>query len=281
MKALIDADILCYEFGNMKDLETGGLLAWPIVRKFVDERIDSILTAVGATSHSLYLTDSKSNYRNEVATILPYKGHRPSDKPPHWQEIRDHLVDQYDAEVQYGIEADDACGIEQWSTITRGGTTTNEISGDWESTIICSRDKDLSMIPGWHYSWECGNQKEKKWFVNETDGIRFFYKQLLTGDATDNILGLYRVGEKASCVKALDDMTDEYEMYCHVEKEYEARFGGYAFQFLSENAALLWIKRSTEHDTALGPDYEVFIRLDALEADREEAESFQEKERDS
>lgn len=245
MKAILDADIICYEFGDMKDLETGDLLAWPIVRKFVDERIDSILTAVSADSFVLYLTDSKSNFRNEVATILPYKGHRPSDKPPHWEEIRQHLIDNYDAEVCYGIEADDACGIEQYSTAVANG-----IGGETDcwTTIICSRDKDLHMIPGWHYSWECGKQKERKWFVNETDAIRFFYKQLLTGDATDNILGLYRVGEKASCVKALDDMTDEYDMWKHVESEYYSRFGGYSYQFMLENARLLWILRDQPED---------------------------------
>lgn len=256
MKAIVDADILCYEFGNMKDLDTGDLLAWPIVRKFVDERIQQILEGAGADEAVYYLTDSESNYRNAVATILPYKGHRTSEKPPHWGDIRQHLIDNYDAEVQYGIEADDRCGIEQ--SIAYRETVTYVDDDPYHfytpyvkecllkeecDTIICSRDKDLSMIAGWHYSWPCGNQKERKWFVSEEDGIRFFYKQLLTGDATDNILGLYRVGEKANCVKALDDMTDELDMFKHVYKEYENRFGAYAYQFLEENARLLWICR--------------------------------------
>lgn len=244
MKALIDADIFCYEFGNMTELETGELLPWEITRSLVDERIDSILKAVEATSSVFYLTDSKSNFRNEVATILPYKGHRPADKPPHWANIRQHLIDNYDAEVQYGIEADDACGIEQ----TRMNTNAGVVGKDEGWSIICSRDKDLSMIPGWHYQWPCGKQKEKKWFVNEEEGIRFFYKQLLTGDATDNILGLYRIGDKASCVKALDDMTDEVDMFEHVLLEYRARFGSYWELFMYENAHLLWIRRGEDPD---------------------------------
>lgn len=246
MRALVDADIICYEFGNMKDLDDGELLPWEIVRKFVDERIDNILEGSGATSASYYLTDSKSNFRNEVATILPYKGHRPSDKPPYWSDIRQHLIDNYDAEVIYGMEADDKCGIEQtkgYMRVSRPEYDNPYDCPDNYTTIICSRDKDLKMIPGWHYSWECGNQKEKKWFVNEQDGIRFFYKQLLTGDATDNILGLYRVGDKAACVKQLDDITEELDMYKHVHKEYVSRFGSYADQFLEENGKLLWILR--------------------------------------
>jgi len=258
MKALVDADIFCYEFGNMTDLETGDLLPWEITRSLVDERIQSILKATGATDSVYYLTDSKSNFRNQVATILPYKGHRPSDKPPHWANIRQHLIDNYDAEVQYGIEADDACGIAQCAnnyvahSMELGGHTATH-------TIICSRDKDLSMIPGWHYQWQCGKQKEKKWFVSEQEGIRFFYKQLLTGDATDNILGLYRIGDKASCVKALDDITDEVDMFIHVYKEYYARFGSYWQQFMYENAQLLWIKRDTAY-----VDKEVTVRLDDI-----------------
>ena len=259
MKAIIDADIICYEFGNMKDLDDDTLLPWEIVRKFVDERIDNIFEGAGATSAVYYLTDSKSNFRNQVATILPYKGHRPTEKPPYWGNIRQHLIDNYDAEVIYGMEADDKCGIEQhkdWTEMVKymdgsewsKGTLAEGKWGDHCNTIICSRDKDLKMIPGWHYSWECGNQKEKKWFVSEQDGIRFFYKQLLTGDATDNILGLYRVGDKAACVKQLDDIDDEYDMYCHVYKEYKSRFGSYGFQFLEENAKLLWILREEENE---------------------------------
>lgn len=276
MIALIDADILCYEFGNMKDLDTGDLLAWPIVRSFVDERIDLIMEATDSTTSVLYLTDSASNFRNRVATILPYKGHRPTEKPPHWGEIRQHLIDNYDATVCYGIEADDAVGIAQSlandavivaeAEVELHGTFSGEFP---DHTIICSRDKDLHMIAGWHYSWPCGNQKEKKWFVNETDGIRFFYKQLLTGDATDNILGLYRVGEKASCVKALDDMTGELDMYTAVYKEYKSRFGSYAGKFLYENAALLWIKRQDDSDLDHYSSYmaedEIHIRLDHLD----------------
>lgn len=262
----------------MTDLDTGDLLAWEITRKLVDDRISGILDAVEATDSVFYLTDSKSNFRNQVATILPYKGHRPSDKPPHWQNIRQHLIDNYDAEVQYGIEADDACGIAQTSAMDRhealircqsnNHSTRLEDKPDLSinsPTIICSRDKDLSMIPGWHYSWECGKQKEKKWFVSEEDGIRFFYKQLLTGDATDNILGLYRVGEKASCVKKLDELTDECEMYEHVLEEYYARFGSYAYKFMEENAALLWIKRKPQKEPVHELHWEIERRFDALE----------------
>jgi hypothetical protein len=252
MKALIDADIFPYEFGNMEDLETGGLLAWEITRKLVDDRIQSILTAVDATSSIFYLTDSKSNFRNKVATILPYKGHRTSEKPPHWAAIRQHLIDNYGAEVQYGIEADDAMGIYQY-----------QAEGD--DTIICSRDKDMDMIDGWHYSWPCGKQLEKKWYVNDVDGLRSFYKQLLTGDTTDNILGLFGVGRAAASVKRVATCTNERDMFAEVWPEYVKRFGNHAYDNLIENARLLWILRTDDEREVmvrLCPFYERYLDAD-------------------
>lgn len=237
MKALIDADILPYEFGNMVQLEEPDKpLEWEICRSLVDDRINQILKATSSDSYALYLTDSKSNFRIDVATILPYKGHRTTEKPYHWERIRQHLIDNWDAEVVYGIEADDKLGIEQYNDESYQTTL-------WDNTIICSRDKDLHMIPGWHYTWQCGNQKERLWFQDETSAIRCFYRQLLTGDSTDNILGLYGVGPSSALGKKLEDMVEEQDMFNLVFKAYQDRFGSYAYQFLEENAALLWILR--------------------------------------
>jgi len=269
VKALIDADILPYEFGNMEDLETGGLLPLPITLKLVDDRIQQILTAVEATSSNFYLTDSKANFRNQVATILPYKGHRDTEKPPHWEAIRQHLIDNYDAEVQYGIEADDAMGIAQTQAVAEIETAELEVIQYGAchkqfptDTIICSRDKDMDMIPGWHYSWECGKQKERKWFVDDQMGIRSFYKQLLTGDSTDNILGLFGVGKAAACVKRIDTYSTEQEMFAECYARYSERFGYHGYNTMLENAQLLWILRNSDGD--FYPQGEIEDRLEDL-----------------
>ena len=110
------------------------------------------------------------------------------------------------------------------------------------STIICSRDKDLNMVPGYHYGWEAGLCKERPvWFQDDLGGLKLFYKQLLTGDSTDNILGLFRTGPKAASVLRIDSMDNELDMYVSVFKEYQDRFGAYAEKFLIENARLLWM----------------------------------------
>lgn len=270
MRALLDSDILAYEFGGMVQLEDPEKpLEWEIVRSMVDDRINQILEATGSDSYSLYLTDSKSNFRVDLATILPYKGNRKTEKPYHWERIRQHLIDSWDAEVQYGIEADDRLGIEQCKN-NKYKLLSEPILSEDSETVICSRDKDLHMIPGWHYVWPAGNQKEQHWFQDELSAIRCFYRQLLTGDNTDNIAGLYGVGASSKLVKDLEDINEERLMFEKVYKAYKDRFGSYAIEFMKENAALLWILREepvyVESFVYVGflPQAEVFDRIDDL-----------------
>jgi hypothetical protein len=229
VKALIDGDIFAYEFGSCTDDEYKPL-SWPLVQARVQARINGIMEATEADEYQIYLTaEDNSNFRIEEATILPYKGHRESKKPHWYRKIREFLVDHRGAEVVYGMEADDALSIAQYKAEDR-------------TTVICSRDKDLNMVPGYHYSWGAGYQKEKEvWYQTETEGLRCFYKQLLTGDSTDNILGLYGVGKSSKLLVAIDECDNELDMLSSVVEAYEKRFGAYARQFLTENGRLLWM----------------------------------------
>lgn len=249
MHALVDGDIFAYEFGNAKATDGVSPLPWPFVVSRLDARIQNILLQVGAGSHTLYLT-GQGNFRISVATIKPYKGHRPTDKPYWWEKIRDFLVYHRGAIIVNGMEADDILGIEQYDSFTydKYDLAAGKLLKN-ASTVICSRDKDLHMIPGWHYTWGAGKQEEQPlWWQNELDAIRFFYTQLLTGDSTDNIPGLYGVGKSSSLVKYISTCSSELEMYAHVREQYEKRFGSYWNQFLIENARLLWILREDGED---------------------------------
>lgn len=261
MRALIDCDIFQWEFGSGTDSE-GKLEPWPFIQARVQSRIEGILEAVDASDYQLYLTsDDKSNFRYKIATILPYKGNRQgTEKPHYYQHIRNFLKDHRGAIEVHGIEADDAMSIEQWrdyrlqKSMYSAYTEDNPIEeghlgdldtslSEWQcNTVICSRDKDLHMVPGYHYSWGCGKQKEKEmWYVDELTGLKSFYKQLLTGDSTDNIPGLYGVGKSSSYLRAIDNCESELDCYKLVRDLYEKRFGNYCDQFLLENARLLWM----------------------------------------
>lgn len=245
MRALIDLDILPYAYGGMS-FEDGQLMPDSMIRKKVDEKIQRIIEQSGADDWVGYLTHSSSNFRLGLATILPYKGNRSgSTKPPKYQMLRDHLLDQYPDNVSLveGIEADDQLAIDQYKVLM-------DDPYDWSagklkknaSTIICTIDKDLKMVPGWHYNWNT----DEKIFVTEIEGLRWFYTQCLTGDMTDNIKGLHGVGAKSTLISKLQDMDTEEQMFKHVHAEYVKRFGSYADQFLLENGRLLWMLKDRE-----------------------------------
>lgn len=254
MHALIDGDIFLYEFGSAKQ-ENGKPLPWPFVISRLDARIRNILEAVGADTHQIYLT-GKGNFREQVATIKPYKGNRPMDKPYWHQHLFDFLVCHRDAIVVEGMEADDAVGIAQCERYLDQLTSHFGITkylfkelkeSDVDHSVICSRDKDLHMIPGWHYTWPAGKQKEQLlWWQDEIGALRCFYKQLLTGDSVDNIPGLYGVGKSSKLLDTVGKCDTELEMFQVVAEAYRLRFGNYWEQFMGENGCLLWIKRGDE-----------------------------------
>tara|TARA_Y100000114_G_scaffold50443_2_gene46046 strand:- start:5404 stop:6147 length:744 start_codon:yes stop_codon:yes gene_type:complete len=233
MHALIDSDIFCYEIGSMCNPDTGVPLPWRVIRRLVDNRIFDILDKTDAETWKGYLT-GPGNFRFNVATIKPYKDHR-GEKPFWYRAIYNYLHFDRDCDIIRGMEADDKLAIEQ--------------TKDPDRTIICSRDKDLRQVEGWHYIWEAGRQKEKgPFYVGELDGYKSFFAQCLTGDPVDNIPGLYKVGEKAASVQRVQKSETILEAFGYVREEYEHRFGSYWKMFLRENGRLLWMLRSEQDD---------------------------------
>lgn len=163
-----------------------------------------------------------SNFRDSVATILPYKGNRPDRKPVHYDNIRKYMISQWGAEIIEGMEADDALAINQTS-----------------ESVICTIDKDLDMVEGWHYNYST----EKLYEVSPFGACYSFYRQLLTGDSTDNIQGLVGVGKKTAD-KWLADCKTEEDMFWVAMHAY-AHQGTYErpYEALVENARLLWMLR--------------------------------------
>lgn len=241
MKALIDLDPIVYQYADMK-FEDESPIPASIASSHALSKIESILEGAGADTWIGYLTFGPDNFRFDVATIREYKGNRKGrEKPHHYDYLRGFLSDLPNVHMVFGMEADDALSIEQ----CKGG-----------ETIICTLDKDLDMVPGWHYRWSKGNVEEiKPWFQDEVSGLRCFYKQLLLGDGVDNIHGLYGVGPKSNYISQLDEMVDEESMVRHVLGLYRKWYGNYAEQFMSECGKLLWMKRSINDNWEI-PTYE-------------------------
>lgn len=191
----------------------------------IDAMMQRILKDTGADEYKVFLTGT-GNYRYQIAVTRPYKGTRdPSKTPSNLADAREYLISTYGGILVDGAEADDAMGIEQ----------TNAMSADVE-TIICSTDKDMKMIPGWHHDFK------KTYFVDEHAANLAFYTQLLTGDTVDNIVGLCGCGPKTAANILKNKFTPK-EMYLSVQAAYDKVHGAGAKDVLEENANLLWIQR--------------------------------------
>jgi hypothetical protein len=96
-------------------------------------------------------------------------------------------------------------GIPQQSTSTRcvDRLEADDLIGMMVSSgkaIGITVDKDLRQVPGWH--WNPDKETEPV-LVSQEDADKFFYQQWMTGDSTDNIWGLWKVGP-AKAKKVLD-----------------------------------------------------------------------------
>lgn len=267
MKPLIDGDILLHEIGwssQFKDKDTGEeiLFDFDYVRELLDRKIALICDEVEATeAPTIFITDSPwlnervnkerkwqglepleyvPGFRYEIAKTKPYKGQRKNPKPFHFYNIIAYLRSEYDVVIaREGLEADDLICATQFRRKDGGAPT-----------VICSRDKDLRICPGWHYSWECGGQAsigpeytdDIGWLEGNIGyGKAFFYYQMLVGDSADNIPGLEGVGP-ARAKKLLEGCTTERDYFQAVKKAYKEKLGEESKTFFMEQANLLWMR---------------------------------------
>jgi len=151
-----------------------------------------------------------------------------------------------------GYEADDAMAIQQCQSE--------------EDKVICSRDKDLRMVPGYHYGWESGKQGEfDLQYIDEIGylelnvdkkkveggGILFFYAQMLMGDTVDNIPGCKGIGYKKA-YELLNGLTDPLEMEEVVWHTYKEKHPDKSLEELRElfieQGRLLWMIREMDEE---------------------------------
>lgn len=247
--AMVDADVLRYEMGSLTQehpfLETERT---PVQTQFLEQRlrdkIDIIIAGSGCRDFIFYFSEG-GNFRDDVAKQQKYKGNRVGfERPFHWITVNDYIKRNYPYIEVRGREADDALAEEQRKNGTR--------------TIICTRDKDLLITPGWHYRWACGERQKEvpAHYVDEKTAWRNFFYQMLIGDGTDNIPGcgekierlwggklvLRRqgVGKKAA-LNLLSKIEDKNTLFHVVRMEYVKRFDELYEEKMLENARLLFV----------------------------------------
>lgn len=189
----------------------------------VKEAIKETVANVGSDDVVVYLS-GPTNFRNSLGHIRIYKGNRdPDHKPVHSGAILDYLRANYPNNTSVDEEADDVMAYTHYAMW----------KVDPNSTLIASFDKDLDMIPGLHYN----NKRKETYLVTPEDADYFFYKQLLTGDSTDNVQGVPGIGPKKAekYLKGTEHSPEEMYHVCRLLYDDDAA--------LLENARLLWIRR--------------------------------------
>lgn len=219
---LIDADLVA--FRSAASVEPHGEEEVALLR--ADKLMQDLLINTGSESYLAFLTGS-NNFRKQINT--EYKANRKDKEPPRWlQACRGFLVSEWSAIISDGCEADDLLGINQN-----------------EETRLASLDKDLRMIPGNHFNW----LHNEYFYVSELEGLKHFYKQMLIGDRSDNILGVTGLGQvKAS--KHIDPLTTEQEMLDTVWSLYNEDPQRFLMNaqclWIMQNEGETWLNRKTD-----------------------------------
>jgi len=216
MLALIDGDILVYRIGFTTEDVDETIACWRL-----KDMVDTILLTVGATSFKIFLTEENDPNALRRKIYPEYKANRQQPKPKHYQGLRSYLQTDFAADICTEIEADDALGMTQIPGVS----------------IIVSIDKDLKQIPGDHYNFVTEEFDQ----VSIEEGLKYFYTQLLTGDSSDNVKGVWKVGPvKARAL--LQGLSEEQEMFNKVR----ATYGNDEEMLL--NGRVLWIWKQANDD---------------------------------
>ena len=191
------------------------------------------------SKYHVYLTGGH-NFRNEIAVTAPYKGNRKGAKPVHLRAARQHMIDFWGALVYDGIEADDAIAT---------GATRDLKAGI--APVIVSLDKDFDQLACDRYD-----------MVNDVttspeplEATRNLYKQIIMGDAVDNIKGMHLCG--AVCAgELLNGLTSELDMALVVIDQM-----GYTRAY--ENAQLVYLRRSLSDRFQFPVETKEFLEWDS------------------
>jgi hypothetical protein len=195
----IDADFLAYEVSFEREAGTKSL---DDMKHNATVAIRELQSLAGATQIHLHLTPSTSDKggRHTISLLKEYQATRAGKpKPVQLHVIRDWLTRTFPATAHQNCEADDGMSSAQYDAIARGNR---------HLSIIASKDKDLNMVPGLHLKWDTGEIIDARPYgelevrvrpsggkVVDGYGRKFFWAQMLMGDAADNTSGLPKVIE--------------------------------------------------------------------------------------
>jgi len=208
---LIDADIMIYKTASSTEVPInweGDF--WTLhcdfaqTKKLISDQIHALVDKVKADSVLLCF----SHHENFRKLLNPeYKLNRKKvRKPMCLNPAKEYCKEEFKWLEKPWLEADDVMGI----LATKDSET---------RFVISSEDKDLLTIPGFH--WDAEN--EVVWEQTKDAADYTFYKQILTGDSTDNYSGCPGIGPKKAEAQ-LQNLKTEVELWnavrsCFISKK--------------------------------------------------------------
>mgnify|MGYP000002759395 FL=1 len=222
MIALVDGDVLLYQaIWGTEDVEEAKI------------RLDEVLQAVVENtfcSDYLIAIGGLNNWREEFFTEYKRSASRLASKKnraEHFEELKEWFCQHPNSVVAHGFEADDLIRI--WAL---------EAARDGDPYIVCTIDKDLDCIPGKHFK----PGRDEYYEVDEESADTHYWRQILMGDAVDNIPGLSKVGPvKAN--KILEGCDNNNKRKAAVINAYKQHYGDQWKPYLLANGRLIHIWR--------------------------------------
>lgn len=224
MLSIIDGDVLVYmSIWNNDTLEEGKA-------KF-DELLIDVMSSTFSTDYVMAI-GGPDNFR--VDLFPDYKGNRKKakDNRPDWfGDLKSWIVEHYDGCIETdNCEADDMVRV--WA---------NECDEFNIPRVVCSVDKDLHCIVGNHF-----NPRTRSIYqISEEYAERFYWQQILTGDSTDNIPGLWKCGP-VKAKKILAEAENHKELRDAVCRAYHDAHGEEGYSYMTANGRLIHIWRSID-----------------------------------
>jgi 5'-3' exonuclease len=190
-------------------------------------KLNELLESVFCTEY-LMAVKGDNNFRNAMFPEYKQNRHKDPTKQNIFVPVLRKLAVAEDFAIEaHGREADDLIRI--WAEECRAHNI---------DYVICSIDKDLKCIPGKHWDMK----KRELFTVSEAEALKFYYQQLIKGDATDNIPGVPGIGEvKSARILAPYDTEEDYQE--QVVEQYMAAYGEDWDRQLLFNGKMIYLQK--------------------------------------
>lgn len=216
--ALIDFDPVFYIVGHThRGTDPANPADCYAVRKSVDSILDMSMIMTHSTKYIIAVSDTEElDVRKVLYKYAEYKGNR-GTKPEFiakWKyTMLKHIKDKWSITAVLGFEADDV--------IATAARMLRELKTDY---VVCSPDKDLLQIEGYHWNYSKAEDQEMR-LVTPENANYTFWVQVLSGDSTDNVFGVPGLGPVKAALVLKDTHPVEYRY--KVEQAYIKYFGPY------------------------------------------------------